>query len=126
MTRVVTNGTDGRCDVLVVGAGIAGTQAALAAAQSGARVALASAGGTFSGSSFFAGTWGLRLIAPDGENDVDDLAWTPSARSGAAWRDLRCTRVLPRNVDPPSPFAQPWPRAPGGRQRRREGLHPLL
>ena len=64
MTRVVTDGTDGCCDVLVVGAGIAGTQAALAAAQSGARVALASAGSTFSGSSFFAGTWGLQRHSP--------------------------------------------------------------
>ena len=43
-------------DVLVIGAGIAGTTAALAAAEWGARVALASAGTTFSGSSFFPGT----------------------------------------------------------------------
>lgn len=60
-------------DVLVVGAGLAGCEAALAAARSGARVALASAGPTFSGSSFFGGTWGLGLVGPDGERDVDDL-----------------------------------------------------
>lgn len=53
-------------DVLVVGAGIAGCEAALAAAESGARVALASAGPTFSGSSFFPGTWGLGLVGPAG------------------------------------------------------------
>lgn len=99
MTRVVTNGTDGRCDVLVVGAGIAGTQAALAAAQSGARVALASAGGTFSGSSFFAGTWGLGLIAPDGENDVDDLA-DAICEVGRGVADPALARVLAAGAEP--------------------------
>ena len=53
-------------DVLVVGAGIAGCEAALAAAASGASVGLASAGATFSGSSFFPGTWGLGLVGPTG------------------------------------------------------------
>ena len=99
MTRVVTNGTDGRCDVLVVGAGIAGTQAALAAAQSGARVALASAGSTFSGSSFFAGTWGLGLIAPDGENDVDDLA-DAICEVGRGVADPALARVLAAGAGP--------------------------
>ena len=61
-------------DVLVIGAGIAGCEAALAAAESGARVALASAGQTFSGSSFFPGTWGLGLVGPNGEKDEGDLA----------------------------------------------------
>lgn len=69
MSRVVTQTPD----VLVFGAGIAGTQAALAAAGQGATVALASAGNTFSGSSFFGGTWGLGLIAPDGPDDIGDL-----------------------------------------------------
>ena len=63
-------------DVLVVGAGIAGCEAALAAARAGARVALASAGPTFSGSSFFPGTWGLGLVGPaggpSGERDLED------------------------------------------------------
>lgn len=61
------------CDVLVVGAGIAGVEAAIAAAQSGARVALASLGATFSGSSFFAGTWGLGLVGPRDDADANDL-----------------------------------------------------
>ena len=61
-------------DVLVVGAGIAGCEAALAAAESGAHVALVSAGQTFSGSSFFPGTWGLGLVGPNGEKDEGDLA----------------------------------------------------
>ena len=99
MTRVVTDGTDGCCDVLVVGAGIAGTQAALAAAQSGARVALASAGSTFSGSSFFAGTWGLGLIAPDGENDVDDLA-DAICEVGRGVADPALARVLAAGAGP--------------------------
>ena len=65
-----------RFDVLVVGAGIAGCEAALAAAGAGARVALASAGETFSGSSFFPGTWGLGLVGPAGEKDEGDFATT--------------------------------------------------
>ncbi|WP_129583227.1 FAD-dependent oxidoreductase, partial [Olsenella phocaeensis] len=62
------------CDVLVVGGGIAGTQAAVAAAKEGARVTLACAGPTFSGSSFAGSTWGVGLVGPDGADDVDDLA----------------------------------------------------
>lgn len=65
-----------RFDVVVVGAGIAGCEAALAAADAGARVALASAGETFSGSSFFPGTWGLGLVGPAGEKDEGDFAAT--------------------------------------------------
>ena len=72
--------TDGagllRCDVLVVGGGLAGCEAALAAAREGASVALASAGATFSGSSAFPGTWGLGLVGPAGEEDEDDLVRT--------------------------------------------------
>lgn len=63
-------------DALVVGAGIAGCEAALAAAESGARVALASAGETFSGSSFFPGTWGLGLVGPASEKDEEDFVET--------------------------------------------------
>ena len=66
------------CDVLVVGTGIAGTCAALSAAQQapGAHVLLASTGSLFSGSSFFGGTWGLGLVAPDGQSDAEDLVQT--------------------------------------------------
>ena len=65
-----------RCDVLVVGSGIAGCMSAICAAEDGARVCLASAGPLFSGSSFFEGTWGLGCIAPDGETDAEDLVAT--------------------------------------------------
>ncbi|OUO33838.1 FAD-binding protein [Olsenella sp. An293] len=63
-------------DVLVVGAGIAGCEAALAAAEAGARVALASAADTFSGSSFFPGTWGLGLVGPADDKDEADFVET--------------------------------------------------
>lgn len=63
-------------DVLVIGTGIAGLSAAVSAAQTGAQVALASAGKLFSGSSFYPGTWGLGLIAPVDDEDATDLAGT--------------------------------------------------
>lgn len=86
-------------DVLVVGAGIAGCEAALAAAASGARVALASAGQTFSGSSFFPGTWGLGLVGPDGEKDEDDLVGAIlEVGRGVALPGL--ARALVRGVQP--------------------------
>lgn len=60
-------------DVLVIGSGIAGLCAAIEAARTGAAVAVASAGKTMSGSSFFPGTWGLGLIGPVNEDDEQDL-----------------------------------------------------
>lgn len=63
-------------DVLVIGTGIAGLSAAVSAAQAGGRVALASAGKLFSGSSFYPGTWGLGIIAPVDDADAADLADT--------------------------------------------------
>lgn len=60
-------------DVLVIGSGIAGLCAAIEAARTGATVAVASAGKTMSGSSFFPGTWGLGLIGPFNEVDEQDL-----------------------------------------------------
>lgn len=64
------------CDVLVIGSGIAGVVAAIEAGQAGARVAIASKGALFSGSSFFPGTWGLGLVAPEDEADAAELAQT--------------------------------------------------
>lgn len=65
-----------KCDVLVIGAGIAGIMAAMEAATQGCSVILASNGPTFSGSSFYPGTWGLGLIGPENTEDIDDLVDT--------------------------------------------------
>lgn len=69
-------------DVLVIGSGIAGLCAAIKAASTGATVAIASAGMTMSGSSFFPGTWGLGLIGPVDEDDEQDLIDTIQAVGG--------------------------------------------
>lgn len=69
-------------DVLVIGSGIAGLCAAIEAARTGATVAVASAGKTMSGSSFFPGTWGLGLIGPVNEDDEQDLINTIQAVGG--------------------------------------------
>lgn len=63
-------------DVVVAGSGIAGLVAAIEAASAGARVAIVCSGPCFSGSSFYPGTWGLGLIAPEGRADERDLAET--------------------------------------------------
>lgn len=60
-------------DVLIVGSGLAGIQAALSSLAAGADTTLVSAGRLGSGSSFFPGTWGLGLIAPADDSDVEDL-----------------------------------------------------
>lgn len=70
MSQAVTESL-GNFDVLVVGGGIAGATAALTAAECGAKVALACAGPVFSGSSFFAGTWGLGLVGPVSGGSAD-------------------------------------------------------
>lgn len=99
MTKDVTKDESAALDVLVIGAGIAGTSAALAAAEAGARVGLASAGATFSGSSFFAGTWGLGLVGPDGAGDVDDLV-SSICKVGRGMADPDLARVLAEGTEP--------------------------
>lgn len=59
------------CDVCVVGSGIAGISAALAARESGARVILVSLGALGSGASFSGTTWGLGMVGPLSESPQD-------------------------------------------------------
>lgn len=61
------------CDVLVIGAGIAGVSAAITAAEHGCSVILTCSTHIFSGSSFYPGTWGLGLIGPTDTADREDL-----------------------------------------------------
>lgn len=62
------------CDVLVIGSGLAGIQSAITAEKNGSNVILVSNGEIFSGSSFYKGTWGLGLIAPENKQDEKNLA----------------------------------------------------
>ena len=62
-----------KCDVLVMGAGIAGIMAAISAAEAGADVCIVSGTRICSGSSFYPGTWGLGLVGPESEADEEDL-----------------------------------------------------
>lgn len=89
-------------DVLVIGSGIAGLCAAIEAASTGATVAIASAGKTMSGSSFFPGTWGLGLIGPVDEDDEQDLIDTiQTVGGGVADIELVQTFVhgIPQAID---------------------------
>lgn len=88
-----------RCDVLVVGAGLAGVSATIEAARAGAKVVLSSLGPVFSGSSFYGGTWGLGLIGPEDEQDADELAAT-IAEVGCGVADPALSRILVDGVAP--------------------------
>lgn len=78
-------------DVVVVGAGLAGSMAAVSAAEQGARVAMVHEGPLFSGSSFFPGTWGLGLIGSESESDAAELSRTI--------QEVGCGMADPRLVD---------------------------
>lgn len=66
-------------DVLVIGAGLAGTQAAYAAAQLGARVAITSSSHIFSGSSFSRSTHEMNVLKPPRDSEKDELIHTIEA-----------------------------------------------
>lgn len=87
------------CDVLVLGSGIAGITAAIEAAEAGCSVILASAGKLFSGSSFYPGTWGLGLIEPDGDGDIEDLAHTIDT-VGCGMANPEMVRVFVEGIHP--------------------------
>lgn len=84
-------------DVLVIGSGIAGLCAAIEAARTGATVAVASAGKTMSGSSFFPGTWGLGLIGPVNEDDEQDLIDTIQTVGGGV-ADPELVQIFVRGI----------------------------
>ena len=87
------------CDVLVIGAGIAGICAAIAAAKEGCTVVLTSSTEIFSGSSFFPGTWGLGLIGPVDAADEDDLA-ASIARVGAGMTTPALVKTFVHKINP--------------------------
>ena len=66
-------------DVLVIGAGLAGTQAAYAAAQLGARVAITSSSHIFSGSSFSRSTYEMNVLKPPRDSEKDEFIHTIEA-----------------------------------------------
>lgn len=66
-------------DVLVIGAGLAGTQAAYAAAQLGVRVAITSSSHIFSGSSFSRSTYEMNVLKPPRDSEKDELIHTIEA-----------------------------------------------
>ena len=102
-------------DVLVLGSGLAGLSAAVAAAERGASVTIACTGRLFSGSSFYPGTWGLGLIGPDGAPDEADLVETIE-RVGCGMASHELAETLVRGIEP----AIARLRAQGVRLRRAE------
>lgn len=66
-------------DVLVIGAGLAGTQAAYTAAQLGARVAITSTSHIFSGSSFSRSTYEMIVLSTPCNSEKDELIHTIEA-----------------------------------------------
>lgn len=87
------------CGVLVIGSGIAGICAALAASEAGASVILACKGNLFSGSSFYPGTWGLGLIGPADASDEEDLARTIQT-VGCGMADPELVRTFVAGIQP--------------------------
>jgi L-aspartate oxidase len=68
-----------KTDVLVMGSGFSGVIASIKAGQMDTDVCLVSSSNIFSGSSFYPGTWGFGLIAPEDKNDQEDLKNTINA-----------------------------------------------
>jgi len=85
-------------DILVIGSGIAGVCAAIYAASEGRRVLLTSSANTFSGSTFYPGTWGFGLVGPDGEEDMEELLETIRT-VGRAMINERVARAFVEGLD---------------------------
>lgn len=87
-----------KCDVLIMGAGIAGLMAAVSAAEAGADTCIVSDGKICSGSSFYPGTWGLGLIGPENEADEADLK-AVIQRVGEGMADPELVNVLVSHIN---------------------------
>ena len=84
-------------DVLVVGCGLAGTMAAIRAAENGVKVMITSETHLFSGSSFSKHMGWLGLLGPENEEDEDDFAQQIVKISrGMAYPEL--TKIVVKNV----------------------------
>lgn len=87
------------CDIFVAGAGIAGIMAAITAAQQGKKVIIASSTHLFSGSSFYPGTWGLGLIGPENDQDVESLVQS-ILQVGCGMADEEMVRTFVEGITP--------------------------
>ena len=96
-----------RTGVLVVGSGVAGTCAALAAAPNTNGVILACKGALFSGSSFYGGTWGLGLVGPNDPSDVDNLVETIQ-QVGCNATDPLLVRSFVEGINPAIEQLEKW------------------
>ena len=86
-------------DVLVIGAGIAGLSAAVESSNMGCSTAIVTSSHLFSGSSFYPGTWGLGLIGPANDNDIEDLISTIQD-VGCQIADEKMVRTFVSNINP--------------------------
>ncbi|MBE5956193.1 MAG: FAD-binding protein [Lachnospiraceae bacterium] len=86
-------------DVLVIGSGIAGLSAAIESAKKGCSTAIVTSSHLFSGSSFYPGTWGLGLIGPADDDDIEDLISTIQ-NVGCHIADDNMVRTFVSNITP--------------------------
>lgn len=80
-------------EVLVIGAGLAGMSAALEADKAGSEVIIAVSSTLCSGSSFYPGTWGLGMVAPQDEEDKKNFVEVIT-EVGCGMNDIRLSEVL--------------------------------
>jgi len=86
------------CDVLVVGAGLAGLRAAYDAARSGCRVVIASKAKLCSGASFYPLTGGLGSQLPKNNEDIP-LFLEELLESGAGIADENLCRIMVEEIE---------------------------
>ncbi|MCH4887509.1 FAD-binding protein [Acidaminobacter sp. JC074] len=84
-------------DVLVVGAGLAGINAAIEASKADVDVMLVSSKKICSGSSFYPGTWGLGMVAPADKDDEKHFVDTIT-KVACKMNDRRLSEKLIENI----------------------------